>query len=272
MNENVKKPLQVIKASAGSGKTYELTLEYIKLLLGEKNVETGEFYLKPRTEYHQHILAVTFTNKATDEMKGRIVKELSRLSKGESEIKDKLVALLHTSEEKLKEAAQTALEEILFNYTTFNVSTIDSFFQTIMRTFAYELDQDYDYAVELDNNYSVTVAIQNMLRDAGGKGTGNVLVQKWLSDYMRHLLESEAAWNIFSGNIFESISGVLGKEVYQSNSEEIEKYLADVLSDKGNKVATRIDRFKKRLKESLNANDDKKEILKKHHLNYVTKL
>lgn len=266
MNENVKKPLQVIKASAGSGKTYELTLEYIKLLLGEKNVETGEFYLKPRTEYHQHILAVTFTNKATDEMKGRIVKELSRLSKGESEIKDKLVALLHTSEEKLKEAAQTALEEILFNYTTFNVSTIDSFFQTIMRTFAYELDQDYDYAVELDNNYSVTVAIQNMLRDAGGKGTGNVLVQKWLSDYMRHLLESEAAWNIFSGNIFESISGVLGKEVYQSNSEEIEKYLADVLSDKGNKVATRIDRFKKRLKESLNANDDKKEILKKRFL------
>ena len=51
MNENVKKPLQVIKASAGSGKTYELTLEYIKLLLGEKNVETGEFNVAAKSSY-----------------------------------------------------------------------------------------------------------------------------------------------------------------------------------------------------------------------------
>ncbi|MDE6810509.1 MAG: UvrD-helicase domain-containing protein, partial [Muribaculaceae bacterium] len=73
--------LTIYKASAGSGKTFTLTLEYIKMLLGSKNEETGQYTLiVNRDKPQRHILAITFTNKATDEMKHRIILELSILA------------------------------------------------------------------------------------------------------------------------------------------------------------------------------------------------
>ena len=73
--------LDIIKASAGSGKTYQLTYDYIKLLLGEKDKDRGEYRLARRASApHRSILAVTFTNKATDEMKARILHELAVLA------------------------------------------------------------------------------------------------------------------------------------------------------------------------------------------------
>lgn len=253
-----KKSLQVIKASAGSGKTYQLTFEFIKLLLGEKDLETGEFHLKDRTEYHQHILAVTFTNKATDEMKGRIVDELNSLRLGKSEIASKLVGELHTTDDKLVAAAQKALEEILFNYTTFNVTTIDSFFQMVLRTFAYELDQDYDYAVELDSGYTASVAVHNMLMDIGGK-MGNKIVTAWLGEYMRHQLESGNSWNVFSGASLGDVAKLLESEIYRDKKPEMDAYLGDVLASvamQTNQISlssTKIGRFSRYIGDALKA-------------------
>ncbi len=109
--------LHVIKASAGSGKTHRLTGEYLNLLFSRPN-------------NHRHILAVTFTNKATDEMKSRIVEELFRLASGASSgfLKGLMEKFLQ-DESAIRTTSKTILQTILHDYSSFSVSTIDSFFQ-----------------------------------------------------------------------------------------------------------------------------------------------
>ena len=117
--------LNVYRASAGSGKTYQLTLEYIKLLLAPPELEEG---LLPgeRQRLFRRILAVTFTNKATNEMKIRIIQELDTLrdKNAKQAHMDYLTAELHTTPEKIHAAAEIALKGLLHDYTNFNVSTI----------------------------------------------------------------------------------------------------------------------------------------------------
>ena len=140
--------LNIIKASAGSGKTFTLALEYITLLLGERT-DDGSLRLYRATrkrEYHRHILAVTFTNKATEEMKQRIVKELAILAGMRDEKSNYLETLcdrFNATEDDVRKAAKRALTELLFDYSNFNVSTIDSFFQIILRTFAAEVEPSH---------------------------------------------------------------------------------------------------------------------------------
>ena len=112
-------PLKIYKASAGSGKTYKLTYEYLRLVV--KNP-----YL------YRNILAVTFTNKATDEMKERILTELFILSSNkESDHLKSLMSELKISEDVVRNNALKAFNLILHNYSDFSVSTIDSFFQNL---------------------------------------------------------------------------------------------------------------------------------------------
>lgn len=133
--------ITIMKASAGSGKTYRLAHKYIDILMESKD----EF------EY-RHILAVTFTNKATAEMKGRILRELYALSRNEDPQK----------------AAETAkagriLSHILHDYSAFAVSTIDRFFQQALRAFARELGHFASYQVELDSGLLVEEAVDSIL-------------------------------------------------------------------------------------------------------------
>ena len=110
--------LTVYKASAGSGKTFTLATEYIKLLIANP-------------QCYRSILAVTFTNKATEEMKQRIVKELAILAGMRDEKSNYLETLcdrFNATEDDVRKAAKRALTELLFDYSNFNVSTIDSFF------------------------------------------------------------------------------------------------------------------------------------------------
>ena len=117
--------IRIMKASAGSGKTFNLAKTYIRLLLTDEE----------RYSY-RHILAVTFTNKATDEMKSRILKELHLLavSPKDSPYYEELV-LAFESEDGLRQRAQTVLCDILHDYGAFAVSTIDRFFQQTLRLF-----------------------------------------------------------------------------------------------------------------------------------------
>ena len=161
--------LHIYKASAGSGKTYRLAYEYIKMLLGEK-ADDGSYRLRHDTlTGHRHILAITFTNKATDEMKQRILHELARLGGCEpgwtkdSDYAPQLIDELRCSANELKRAAANALMALVMDYNFFNISTIDSFFQTILRTFAREAQIMGDYDVSLDDDGVLRAGIGEMI-------------------------------------------------------------------------------------------------------------
>ena len=133
--------LSVYKASAGSGKTFTLAVEYIKHLI--------------RNPYaYRHILAVTFTNKATTEMKERILGQLHGIEIGDKNSKpylDKLVDELGMPVEEIRVRAGKALSLLIHDYSRFRVETIDSFFQSVMRNLARELELGANLTIDLDN-------------------------------------------------------------------------------------------------------------------------
>ena len=135
------KPLTVYKASAGSGKTFRLAVEYIKLLIENPLI-------------YKQILAVTFTNKATEEMKTRILSQLYGISRGldDSEAYATRVAKeLGIDREQVKKQAGRALHLLLHNYSYFRVETIDSFFQSVLRNLARELDLTANLRISLND-------------------------------------------------------------------------------------------------------------------------
>ncbi len=159
---------EIIIASAGAGKTHKLTETYLEML--EKSFEAG----KPHP--HRNILAVTFTNKATDEMKERILEKLFiRAANGD-----------HNTEKLLK--------EILHDYSGFNVSTIDRFFQLVMKTFARELGEYGSYDVELDSEGATIEAIDRMMDSLGDDKDTTLL--KWLVDYSRSVIDEGRSWDV----------------------------------------------------------------------------
>ena len=158
--------LTVYRASAGSGKTHQLTSEYLKLL-----------YSSPFA--YRHILAVTFTNKATDEMKSRIVVELSKLASGkDSGHTQTLIDFYHKDEQWVREHARSVLLKILHDYSAFSISTIDRFFQQTMRAFTRELGLTGGYNVELDSSKVLKESIDSMLYDLEKQNDSQLL--EWL--------------------------------------------------------------------------------------------
>lgn len=126
-------PIKVLKASAGSGKTHKLTEDYIKLL---------------DESSHNRILAVTFTNKATEEMKSRVIEKLNSLAN-----------------EKNDEKARDNRDHILHDYSHFNISTIDTFFQKVARSMFRELGLSGLYTLILDNKLLIDESVDQMRKD-----------------------------------------------------------------------------------------------------------
>ncbi len=237
--------MQVIKASAGSGKTYTLARRYIEELLfvvefsGTVTDGKAEYKIKKlRTEkdYYQHILAITFTNKATNEMKRRIVDELSILAKdpnGSDFYKNEWKGKLPCSKDDLKLAAKNALSAILFNYSDFKVSTIDSFFQGVLRSFARELNRDYNYELMLDGDYAAAVAAHNFLLSLGDTarrtGKGKSIPEKWVEQYIRDRVNEDKGWKTIFGSDDGSLSDFAKKinnEFFREHMDELKAYLA----------------------------------------------
>lgn len=142
--------LDIYKASAGSGKTHKLTHKYISFLLDSRSEKDA----------YKHILAVTFTNKATEEMKSRIVKTLYGLAHGSGEEFEGLGAEQAAA---VREKAGAALTAILHDYSNFQVTTIDKFFQQIFRSFARELGSFSNYRVELRDNDVLAHVVDDLL-------------------------------------------------------------------------------------------------------------
>jgi ATP-dependent helicase/nuclease subunit A len=138
-------PLKILQASAGSGKTFSLTAHYLTLLLSGDNK-------------YREILAVTFTNKATEEMKSRILEVLVGLAKGDAskKIEDYRVIILKAhpllNPQELQFRADKIYRKILHDYSRFSVSTIDGFVQKVIRGFAFELGLNADYSLEMNYN------------------------------------------------------------------------------------------------------------------------
>ena len=129
---------KILNASAGSGKTYQLAYKYIHDVI-------------ERPELYRHILAVTFTNKATEEMKSRILREIHLLATGdESPYAAQLQEELGLDARTLQQRAHDVRSHILHDYSHFTVLTIDTFFQRILRAFIRELGFDLDYNVEIE--------------------------------------------------------------------------------------------------------------------------
>ena len=172
--------LTIYKASAGSGKTYQLALHYLKMVLGVKESGDGKWKLNPLlttsipSQAHRRILAITFTNKATEEMKSRIVASLFGVATAKDEKShDYIKPLLDTfgcSFEALRDAARKAMMSLLHDFSFFNVSTIDSFFQTILRTFARELGIQGDYNIEINSSEAIRNALNLLLDDLSNYG------------------------------------------------------------------------------------------------------
>lgn len=246
MAENEKlKSMQVVKASAGSGKTYELSYQYIKYLIGEKQKETGNYVLrKSSRDAHRSILAVTFTNKATEEMKTRFLDELEKLVKyqpGQSEgtYMERLCEEFGgASHEAVQSAAKKALEEILFFYSTFNVGTIDSFFQSILRTFAFDAGLDSNFQLEIKEEYLLMIAIHNFLMKLGMGDYSGTMVEKWVLDLVHENIENETGrWNFFQQAMMEKDNALLeiAKKLHSETARkyivEIKNYFKDLLED-----------------------------------------
>lgn len=176
--------LQLMKASAGSGKTYSLARQYITLLL-----QSTDRYA------YRHILAVTFTNKATDEMKTRILKELYVMasSPSSSDYRDYFIPSLFSSEEQMQEKARRVLHDILHDYSAFAVSTIDRFFQQTLKAFSREIGHFASYQVELDRNSLIAESVDRVL-DSLTEDSGAILT--WLTRNVLEMIEQGERYNM----------------------------------------------------------------------------
>ncbi len=233
--------LAIYKASAGSGKTFTLAYEYIKMLLGVKDMDTGRYSLnRSLRDRHRHILAVTFTNKATDEMKGRIINELALLaglepaSSKESDYMGRLCKELHCSADDLRVAAGSALRQLLFDFNFFQVSTIDSFFQIILRTFAREVDIAGNYEVDLDNDRAIGQGVRELFDsltvNSGSPETRRLV--EWITKYLLGELAVGRQISLFNrqSQVHSRFLGFIKKlsnDDFSARYDEMAEYLAD---------------------------------------------
>lgn len=218
------KPLTVYKASAGSGKTFTLAVEYIKLLVQNP------------TSY-RNILAVTFTNKATEEMKMRILSQLYGIWKGLDDSKSYTNRILTETGlpiETIKERAGIALHLLLHNYNYFRVETIDSFFQSVLRNLARELDLTANLRISLNDTQVEEQAVDQLIDSL----THTDRMLQWLLSYIMEKISDDHSWNII-GQVKQ-----FGKTIFRDYYKANRKELGSVISQKGF-----IEEYTKQLKE-----------------------
>lgn len=181
--------LSIYKASAGSGKTYTLTREYLRMMMLDyrNGVE--------RQMLHSHILAVTFTKKATAEMKERILQSLYTLSVTPSE-SPYLQDLMHEcrlSASEIQARAKTLMVDVLQDYTHFSVSTIDGFFQQVIRTFAMELGLPTTYDLSMDGEEIILQAVDDVFRKV--RNQQEDAATTWLTAFAQANIDNDTKWN-----------------------------------------------------------------------------
>ncbi len=170
----------VYKSSAGSGKTFTLTREYLKLAL-------------QKPDQYKKSLAVTFTNKATQEMKDRIIRNLFLFSNGINDgMGSQLIKLLNLDSTTFQKSCQSLLTSILHNYSRFSVQTIDRFFQNVMRSFARELSLQGDGELLLKTDEVRNAVVDLLMEDL----STNQALRDWILEFSIDKLEQKGRWDI----------------------------------------------------------------------------
>ncbi len=185
-----KHPLFVLNASAGSGKTYQLVLEYLSILLRT-----------PSGVKYKSIVAITFTNKASLEMKTRIIDALFKLSKYDMAHSDpktisivlELMKILDIDEREILIRSRSALTSILHGYENFNVSTIDKFNLRLIKSFSNDLELPNDFEISLNEKEVLEEVLDLLLSSIGEKG--NIALTKLVKAYAKNNFKEGDQWN-----------------------------------------------------------------------------
>ncbi len=217
----MQKPLVVYKASAGSGKTFTLATEYIKLLVHN-----------PLN--YRSILAVTFTNKATEEMKMRILSQLYGIWKqlpDSDSYAQKVQEETNLPMETIRQRSGEALHLLLHNYTGFRVQTIDAFFQSVLRNLARELELTANLRVGLNGDQIEELAVDQLIDQL--KHTDMML--QWLLHYIMDSIQEDKSW---SNNDEKKTSFIheikhFGKTIFRDYYKEHRNELNEKMTEEG---------------------------------------
>ena len=205
MNHN----LHIYKASAGSGKTFTLAVNYICML-----IENPKEY--------RHILAVTFTNKATAEMKQRILGKLYGIAHNTDDAIpyfDKVQQITQLDEHTIRNRAAQALAFLVHDYSFFRIETIDSFFQSVLRGLARELELGTGMTIELNTRKVIGEAVDLLLREL----KANDATLNWIQDYISTEIEEGKPWNITDK--LKKFATNLHREEYQQQADTLHQQL-----------------------------------------------
>ena len=218
--------LTVYKASAGSGKTFRLAVQYITMLI-------------KKPESYRNILAVTFTNKATAEMKQRILSQLYGIGHNlpDSTIYyNEVKKAITENEQTIRHSALLALDMILQDYSRFRVETIDSFFQTVLRSLARELHIGANLTLELDTELVIDEAVDSFLANVGQKSHDKDNIM----EFVENNIENDKNWSI--DETLKKFSKELFREIFMEKGDELRQILSnpDAVADyKHNLTAAR---------------------------------
>lgn len=204
--------LTVYKASAGSGKTFTLAREYMTLVIDNPYA-------------YRTILAVTFTNKATEEMKLRILGQLYGIAHELPESDQYLVqihaALPHLSEKQIRKNAEEALRLLIHNYNYFRVETIDTFFQSVLRNLARELDLTANLRIGLNDYQVEQQAVDELIESL--ESTDKLLF--WIMDYIKENIADDKSWNVI-GQI-KSFGEHIFRDYYKEHADKLSKRMEE---------------------------------------------
>ncbi|MBP1630734.1 MAG: putative helicase [Bacteroidetes bacterium] len=224
--------LIVYKASAGSGKTFALVVEYVYLLVDKDIVENRRIITKTgfrvgNSFNYRNILAVTFTNKATAEMKDRLLSLLYGLSRGLDYCKGEMERIIslslergdNFSQETVRLSADTALSNILHDFSYFNIETIDSFFQRVLRNMSRELGIGSSYNLLIEDTEVVAQAVDRIIEST----SEDKALKAWYMDMIFKNIEEGRRWNIEES--LKSFAKHLSKEKFKEFEGRLTKSL-----------------------------------------------
>ncbi len=213
-----KPAFSIYDASAGSGKTYTLVKEYLKIIL-----------LSSKPDAYRNILAITFTNKAVHEMKSRVVENLSEFAKENPS--DKALQLMHDIKtetglnlKSITEKAKSIIKNLIHNYAAFDISTIDKFTHKVIRAFAHDLNLPITFEVSLDTENLLTEAVDAIIAEAGN----NDELTKLLVDFTMEKTDDDKSWDV-SREIMETGRLILNEnnqeQITQINTKNIQDFI-----------------------------------------------
>lgn len=188
--------LKIYKSSAGSGKTFTLVKEYLRIVLANP-------------EDYRHILAITFTNKAAGEMKSRIIESLVEMSNGLETGMQKVLAEELPGIDLVKRSARI-LNLILHDYNGFSVSTIDSFFQRILRALAREMHLPLNMDVEINLDDAIEDVTERLFSEMGKDEE----LTQWMSELILQKMDDEKGWSV------EKDIEQVARELFRERPEE----------------------------------------------------